>query len=144
MTDAPLVQQVGGAIIVQGDCLQHLLAAVLALMREMHANGFAHPPALADLLIKAHAARTTHRARDMSANGHELATYVVAESHSEGQDVDDWIDVAEAAKLLRIGHRQMRRLAPSLSPGQARRIGRAWALKRAPVLALAEQRRRRE
>ena len=47
----------------------------------------------------------------------------MAESHSDSQDVDDWIDVAEAAELLAVSRRHVRRLAPSLSPGEAKRIG---------------------
>jgi hypothetical protein len=131
------VQQVGGAVVVQGDCLQHLIASVLALIREMQRNGYAPPSALADLLTKAHAAR-------MSQPRHEFASYQVVESHSEGQDVDDWIDVAEAATVLAISRRHVQRLAPSLSPGDAKRIGNSWALRKAPVLALANERRKRK
>lgn len=133
---APPVQQVGGAVLVQGkESLHQLAQCVLALMREMHRNGYAPPPALADLLTKAHAAR-------MSDNGHELVSYQVLQAHSESQDVDDWIDVAEAARILGVSERQARRLALNLLPGQAKRIGNTRALRRAPVLALAEQRRR--
>jgi hypothetical protein len=133
----PAVQQVGGFVVVQGDCLQHLMASVLALMREMQRNGYAPPSALVDLLTKAHAAR-------MSQPRHEFAGYEVVEAHSEGQDVDDWIDVAEAAEVLAVTRRQVQRLAPSLSPGDAKRIGNSWAFRKAPVLALAAERRRRK
>jgi ABC-type dipeptide/oligopeptide/nickel transport system ATPase subunit len=79
----------------------------------------------------------------MSANGHEFASYQVVESHSDSQDEDDWIDVAAAAELLVVSRRHVRRLAPSLSPGQAKRIGTSWALRKAPVLALAQERKRK-
>jgi ABC-type dipeptide/oligopeptide/nickel transport system ATPase subunit len=134
---APAVQQVGGAVIVQGaECLQHLKASVLALMREMQANGYAPPPALADLLIKAHAA-------GVSDNGHEFATYQLVQSDSNCQDASDWIDVAEAARILGVSERQARRLAQNLSSGEVKRIGNTRALRKAPVLALAERRRSR-
>ena len=134
----PPVQQVGAAVLVQGkDALDQFAKCVLAQIRETQRNGYSVEP-YAQLL------RTIHRARGLSVNGQELATYVVAESHSDSQDEDDWIDVAEAAELLVVSRRHVRRLAPSLSPGQAKRIGRSWALRKAPVLALAEERRRRE
>jgi hypothetical protein len=135
-SNPPAVQQLGGAVVVQGDCLQHLMASVLALMREMQRNGYAPPSALGDLLAKAHPAR-------MSQPRHEFASYQVVEAHSEGQDVDDWIDVAEAAEVLAVTRRQVQRLAlKQFAPGDVKRIGNSWALKRAPVLALAEARRR--
>ncbi|TPG31644.1 hypothetical protein [Mycolicibacterium hodleri] len=133
----PAVQQVGAAVLVQGDGLEHVKACVLALMREMQRNGYAPPPALADLLTKAHAAR-------MSQTRQEFVSYQVVEAHSESQDVDDWIGVAEAAQTLGVGIRQMQRLAQNLSPGQVKRIGNSLALKRAPVLALAAQRKARK
>jgi len=138
-SDPPPVQQVGGAVLVQGrEGLDQFAKCVLAQIRETQRNGYSVEP-YAQLL------RTIHTARmSGSANGHELASYQVVQSHSDGQDVDDWIDVAEAAELLAVSRRHVRRLAPSLSAGGAKRIGNTWALRKAPVLALAEQRRRRK
>jgi hypothetical protein len=79
----------------------------------------------------------------MSPPRHEFASYEVVEAHSGSQDADDWIDVAEAARILTVSRRQVQRLALSLTPGDAKRIGNVWALRKAPVLALAEERRRK-
>jgi hypothetical protein len=122
MSDQP-VQQVGGAIIVQGQHgLDQLAKCVLAQIRETQRNGYSVVP-YAELL------RTIHSAR-MSQPRHELASYQLVQAHSESQDVDDWIGVAEAAEALGVGIRQMQRLAHSLSPGQAKRIGNSWTLRR--------------
>jgi ABC-type dipeptide/oligopeptide/nickel transport system ATPase subunit len=133
-SNPPAVQQVGGAVLVQGQGLDQFMKCVLAQIRVAQRSGYSVEP-YAQLL------RTIHTARSMSANGHEFASYQVVESHSDSQDEDDWIDVAAAAELLVVSRRHVRRLAPSLSPGQAKRIGKSWALRKAPVLALAEQRR---
>jgi ABC-type dipeptide/oligopeptide/nickel transport system ATPase subunit len=133
-SNPPAVQQVGGAVLVQGrEGLDQFAKCVLAQIREVQRNGYSVEP-YAQLL------RTIHTAR-MSQPRHELASYEVVEAHSDRQDVDDWIDVTEAAEILAVTRRQVQRLAPSFSPGEAKRIGKSWALKRAPVLALAEQRR---
>ena len=131
------VQQVGSAVLVQGkEALDQVAKCVLAQIRETQRNGYSVEP-YAQLL------RTIHTAR-MSPPRHEFVSYQVVEAHSEGQDVDDWIDVAEAAEVLGVGIRQMQRLALNFPPGEAKCIGNSRALKRAPVLALAEERRRRE
>jgi hypothetical protein len=134
--DPPPVQQVGPALLVQGkEGLDQLAKCVLAQIREMQRNGYSPAP-YAQLL------RTIHAAR-MSQPRHEFASYQLVETHSESQDADDWIGVTEAAQALGVGIRQMQRLAHSLSPGQAKRIGKSWTLKRAPVLALAAERQRK-
>jgi hypothetical protein len=130
------VQQNGDAVIIQGrDGLDQIAKCVLAQIREVQRNGYSVEP-YAQLL------RTIHAAR-MSDNGHELASDQLLQSHSESQDVDDWIDVTAAADVLAVSPRQVRRLAPSFTPGNAKRIGNSWALKQAPVLALAEERKRK-
>ena len=75
-----------------------------------------------------------------SATGHELAGEIPAESCCNGQDGADLIGVSEAAGILSISPRQARRLAAQVGLGGVR-IGKAWALRRAPVLALAAQRK---
>lgn len=138
MSGADPVQQAGSAVLVQGRAALDLLAkCVLAQIREVQRNGYSVEP-YAQLL------RTIHTAR-MSQPRHEFASYQVVEAHSNSQDVDDWIDVAEAAEVLAVTRRQMQRLTlKQFAPGDVKRIGNSWALKRAPVLALAEQRKARK
>lgn len=131
------VMQVGGAVLIQGkEGLDQIAKCVLAQIRELNRNGYSSAP-YAQLLTTIHAAR-------MSQPRHELVSYQLVESHSDSQDVDDWIDVAEAAAILEISGRQMQRLAREFAPGHVRSIGTSRALKRAPVLALATQRRKRK
>jgi hypothetical protein len=136
MTGLP-VQQCGGAVLIQGEQgLTSLARCVLAQIRESQRNGYSIEP-YARLLTSIHAAR-------MSAPRHENTVYVVAESHSEGQGGADWYSVAEAAAVLALSRRQTQRLAQQLALlQQAKRIGTTWALQQAPVLALAEERKRK-
>lgn len=133
----PPVQQMGGAVLVQSpEMLAAVYGCVRAGIERRSRDGLAsgHLAELQKLLRRAH----------MSATRHELVSYQVVESHSEGQDGGDWIDVAEAAAELALGRRQTQRLAQQLARrALAKRIGNSWALNRAPVLALAEQRKRK-
>ena len=137
MTPDP-VQQCGAAVLIQGEQgLTDLAKCLLAQIRESQRNGYSVEP-YARMLRIAYSAR-------MSARGHEFATYVLSEQESEGQDGFDWFSVEEAAAVLTLSRCQTQRVAQQLfRAGLAKRIGTAWALKRAPVLALAEERRKRK
>jgi hypothetical protein len=75
MTDVPLVQQFGGAILIQGrEGLDQFAKCVLAQIREMQRNGYSVEP-YAQLL------RTIHAA-PMSQPRRELASYQVVEANS--------------------------------------------------------------
>jgi hypothetical protein len=136
-SDPPAVQQVGGSVLVQG---QEMLAAVYrcvcAGIERRSRNGLSS----SDLAELQKLIRRAH----VSATRHENAVYVVAEAHSDGQGVADWISVAEAAAVLALSRRQTQRLAQQLAlQGLAERIGTTWALRKAPVLALKLERERK-
>jgi hypothetical protein len=134
--DQPPIQQLGSAILIQGDeGLTQLARCVLAQIREVQRNGYSAEP-YAQLL------RTIHTAR-MSQPRHEHANCQLVDAHSNSHGVDDWISVAAAAEVLGVTRRQVQRLAPGLSPGQARRIGNVWALRSGAVMALSEERKRK-
>jgi hypothetical protein len=130
------VQQLGGAVLIQGqDGLNDLARCILSRIKQEQRNGCSPAP-YARMYAAVHAA--------MSSTRHESTVYVVAESHSEGQGGADWYSVAEAAAVLALSRRQTQRLAQQLALlQQAKRIGTTWALQQAPVLALAEERRRK-
>lgn len=133
MTPTPPVQQVGNAVLVQGqEALDQIAKCVLAQIRETQRNGYSVEP-YAQLLRTIHAARMSH-------SRHEFAITAAAEPQSDGQDGDDLMNATFAAAELNISVRQVQRLAPCLG---AVRVGRSWAFKRAPVLAAAEERRRK-
>ena len=133
MTEAPSVRQMGDSVVIRGrEALDDIAKCVLAQIRESQRNGYSIEP-YARLL------RTIHTAR-MSPPRHEFASHQVLESHSGSQDGDDLMDANGAAAELSMSIRQVQRLAPGLG---AVRVGRSWAFKRAPVLALAAERKRK-
>ena len=87
-------------------------------------------------------ARALRRAHDASLERHEFVPGRSDSPRLNGQDPSDLISVAEAADLLRLSKRQVQRLAASRGGLDGVRVGRAWMLVRAPVLALAERRAR--
>lgn len=127
------VQPVGDTIVVQGpEALSDLARCVLARIRLDRLNG-ASPARYAGLLAAIHTA--------MSESGHEDAEPAARQTHSTSQDGDDWMSTTQAAQLLGVTPRQARRLAPRMSGGV--RVGNTWVFAKAPVLALAEQRKRK-
>jgi hypothetical protein len=122
--------------VLQGRGVSEVYALVEAGLRWMKDQGIrtdqmARLRDYRDVLAQAHDDR-------MSATGRELPVYVVAESHSEGQDDADWISVAEASAELGVSPRQVRRLSMVYQLG--RRFGTTWALDRGAVRALKRQR----
>ncbi len=87
-------------------------------------------------------ARALRRAHDASRKRHEFVPDGSDSPRLNGQGPRDLISVAEAAGLLRLSKRQVQRLAARPGGLDGLRVGRAWMLARAPVLALAEERAR--
>jgi hypothetical protein len=92
-----------------------------------------------DLLALAKVLRRAH-INAMSGSGHELADPAPGQPCCACRGGADLIGVSEAAVILSISPRQARRLAAQVGLGGVR-IGKAWALDRSAVLALAEQRK---
>ncbi len=128
---APDVQQLGDAVLIQGDALRALYIALHRAIRATSAAG--HSPArLQAIQQQIHRALTTQ----MSDHGHPVAKSFDAQSESNCQGAAELMSVAEAAAELGVSERQMRRLAHDL--GQ--RVGASWAFNRIAVLALARAR----
>ena len=132
MNDTPSVQQLGAAVLIQGDALRDLYLCLHKGIPAVSAAG--HSPVLLHI-VKVQVSRAL-----MSARGQHIAKPIAAESDSNGQGAAALISVAEAAAQLGVSQRQMRRLARSCQLGQ--RFGATWALNRAAVLALASERRK--
>src|SRR6478609_7108006 len=131
-----MINQKHDSVVITG---APLLAAayrcVLAGIRQRRADGLPFGD-LQEL------ARALYRAHTMSLERHEVASDDNTSARLNGQDPSDLVSVAEAAELLRLSRRQTQRLAAS-SGGLGVRVGRIWMLAKAPVLALAEERRDR-
>jgi hypothetical protein len=74
----------------------------------------------------------------MSSRGQTIANDAAMQQHLSGQGAADLLSVAEAAAVLNVSPRQVRRLAESEQLGD--RIGTSGALNRARVLALKTRR----
>ncbi|GJF09558.1 hypothetical protein NGTWS0302_24090 [Mycolicibacterium cyprinidarum] len=126
------VQPVGDKIVVQGrEALTDLARCVLARIRADRLNG-ASPARYAALLAAIYDA--------MSQTRHEDAETAAEQTHSNSQDGDDWMSTTQVALLLGVTTRQVQRQAPKL---RAVRVGNTWVFRKAPVLALAEERKRK-
>jgi excisionase family DNA binding protein len=89
-------------------------------------------------------ARALRRAHDASPPRHLLGDTPTAGACCEGQAAGAWCSAGEAAFLLGVSRRTVQRMAADPRGGlDAIRIGRTWALRRAPVLALAAARERK-
>lgn len=127
------MRRIGDTVLIQGQAaLNDLASCVIARMQRDRLNG-ASPARYAQLLASIHAA--------MSDSGQQLAETAPAQTDSESQHESDWMTTAQAAHALGITERQMRRLARTLDGAQ--RVGNTWVLKREPLLALAEERKRK-
>jgi len=137
------VQQHGGAITVQGEVgLQLLAHCIRSAIREASARGVS-TRALRRFHATVIAALSATSGTAKSGTGHEVANSVTAATESNRRGASDWFDVAETAAVLGVGRRQAQRIAQKLhGSGAARRIGTAWALRQAPVRALALERQR--
>jgi hypothetical protein len=132
-SEPPPVIHDGDCVTIQGEALVLCYRACLALVMRQHRDGVASPPLLHDL-------RAVLYRAVMSAPGHEIDTGAAALSCCGCRDGADPISVADAAALLRLSLRQVRRLAAENAVLGGRRIGHAWTLERGAVLALARQR----
>ena len=135
--DRPPIQQCDdGTVLVSGAAVPLLYRAVLALPVRHRRDGVSSPPALHEL-------RATLYRATMSRPRHELsaATRRPFGPCGPGQHGADLIGVSEAAVILSISPRQVQRLAARNAGLDGHRLGRAWALRRAPVLVLAAQRK---
>ncbi|WP_370501194.1 helix-turn-helix domain-containing protein [Mycolicibacterium sp. jd] len=130
--DADSVLQIGDSVTIRGRvALNDLASCVLARIQRDRLNG-ASPARYANLLSAIHSA--------MSQTRQIVAEPVAPESDSDGQDVNDWLSAGEVADILGVTCRTAQRLAPRL---RAVRVGNCLAFPRAPVLALAEERKRK-
>lgn len=132
------VAQHGPAVLLQGLGVSEVYALAEAGLQWMKGQGIkteqmARLRGYRDVLAAAHTDR-------MSAVGHTFAEVTVAESHSESQDGDDWMSIADVAAELSLSARHARRLAPKLG---GVRIGASWVVRKAPVLTFKAARERK-
>ncbi len=127
----PLVARDDGTVLISGAALPLLYRCVLAGIARQHRDGIATSPLL-------HQIRTVLFQAATSPTRHMLAETPPTTPCCESQNVSDLLSVGEAAALLRLSRRQIQRMAQARRL-QAVRVGRIWALHRAPVLALAQR-----
>jgi excisionase family DNA binding protein len=137
MTDPPPITQDGDTVLIRGAALPMAYRATLALILREHRDGVTPSPLLHQLR------RELYRATTMSPPRHKDAGHTTGGPCCNGQGASDWCSVGEASALLGISRRQVQRMATDRSGGglEAIRVGRTWALRKAPVLALAERRK---
>ena len=132
-----MIDQRGDSVVITGrPLLGEVYRAVLLGIAHRRANGVPSR----DLQAAAQALYRAH----MSPPRHELATAAGDQPRWNGQDRSDLVSVAEAAVILQLSKRQVQRLAKSPGGLGAVRVGHAWMLAKAPVLALAAERRARD
>jgi hypothetical protein len=132
------VQQLGGTVTIQGaPLLAAAYRAVLLGIRQRRHDGLPSSDLqqLARALYRAHTEAASQTRHEVAPGGNDPPRL-------NGQDPSDLISVADAAGLLRLSKRQVQRLAASPGGLDGVRVGRTWALAKAPVLALAERRAR--
>ena len=132
-----MITQRDDSVIVSGEAAALLYRATLALILRQHGDGVTPPPLLHELRAALFRATTMSPTRRNNAADH------LVPPQSTCQDSSDWCSVGEASALLGISRRQVQRMATDRSRGglEAIRVGRTWALRKAPVLALAERRK---
>jgi excisionase family DNA binding protein len=132
------IVRAGGSVTISGAALlAQTYRAVLDGIARRRRDGYPTH----DLLELARALRAAHA---VSLERRKVATPGASSTGSNGQDLSDRLSVAEAANILRLSKRQVQRLAKSPGGLSGVRAGRIWSLDRAPVLALAERRARRD
>jgi hypothetical protein len=136
MTDPPPITQIGTTVLIQGDALPLMYRAVLALAARHNRDGITPPPLLHELRA------ALFRATTMSPPRHELANALASSSCCDCQNPRDLCTTSDAAALLQLSRRQVQRLAAGPG-GLGVRVGRTWAMHKAPVLALANERKAR-
>jgi excisionase family DNA binding protein len=137
MTDPPPITRHGDTVTMRGEAARLLYRATLALLARHRLDGIVSPPLL-------HEARTVlFRATTMSPPRHKDAGHTIGSTQSNGQEACDWLSVGEAAALLQRSRRTVQRMAAEPRRGglETIRVGRTLALRKAPVLALADRRR---
>lgn len=137
MTDLP-VQQHGPAVLLQGVGVSEIYALVEAGLRWMKGQGI-KPEQMARMMGYRDVLAAAHTTR-MSADGHKLGDYVVAERYSIRRDVADLTTVANAAEEIGCSQRHVRRL---VGTGALRREPAFGLLIRSDVLTYKQQRERR-
>ena len=129
----PIVQRDDGTVLIQGEqTLGLLYRCVLAGITRRHRDGVSSHD-LTEL-------RTVLYRACMSARRHRDDSRRPTTSCCTCQDGADLIGTTEAATLLSLTPRQVARLAARDVGLGGIRLGHAWVLKRAPVLALARER----
>lgn len=135
MTDPP-VQQLGGAVTIQGaPLLASVYRCVLAGIARRRHDGLP----CADLLEVARALRRAHVAHERQEVARDVDT---SSCWGDQQSRDDWRTTGEAAALLGCSRRSVQRMARAPGGLDAIRVGRTYLLRSAPLLVLAEERRR--
>jgi hypothetical protein len=132
LTEPPAVQQLGSAVLLQGQALTDAYYLVSAGIREASRSGY--PTGRFEEIRRA--IRDASRRRQSDVAERELL------SHSgNDRSAVDTIGTAEAAALLGIGFRNCQRKAKE---GLGRRVGGRWVYDRALVIAEAERRKERQ
>lgn len=130
MTDP--VQRLGPAILLQGAAVLDANYLITLGVREARRNGIPAPARILALLDAL--AKTAAATRRASADGHAD----VPDHPLPGQSVLTALTTKEAADMLDLSERQIRRLAPDLG-GRLRH--RTWTFDRGAVAAYAEHRK---
>lgn len=138
MSGLPGWERLGrGQVLLRGSALAHVsrLADVGARVVE-RGDGIAPHPELRRLLeeLRAEAAEVPA----VSATGHADVRGPGGWAESGAMGWTDPVDGGEAALMLGVGVRQLRRLAPSLG---GRKVGGSWVFERAAVAAFAAERK---
>jgi hypothetical protein len=123
------VEQLGTAVLLRGLAVKRLYLLAHAGLDSATAAGV--PERLCRELLDAMRAATAEQ--------HVGRDHVRSSTRRPELSRDQYIGTAEAAKLLGVGERHVRRLAPQLG----RRRGGCWHLDRAAVQAVADLRKDR-
>lgn len=148
--ESPLPAQSGDSVTVAGaELLAQTYRAVLDAIARRRRDGLP----TADLLQLARALRGAH---DEAVRRSGLSPHMSLERHEGAvvdrrgaccdhqQSRDDWCTTGEAAILLGLSRRSVQRLAKAPGGLEARRAGRTWLLRTAPLLVQARERRTRD
>ncbi len=130
MTGPPL-QRFGAMVMVQGVAAQDAYYLLSVGLRDTRRGGAAVPSRFLQLQAELAAAAAEVRA---SATGQHDGAPVAPQPHSAREDT---IGTAEAARILRLSHRQVQRLAADLD---GRFIGGCWCFDRCAVVSYAAHR----
>lgn len=129
---SPPVQQLGAAVLLQGQAVVDAYYLVSTGIRAAARNGYP--------TSRFEAIQTAIQSAFMSSRRHDDVASVALQSHSNRDDECpvDPIGTAEAAALLGLSVRSCQRLAKQ---GLGRRVGHQWVLDRGLVIAEAQRRK---